>query len=47
MTPRCAQAVKSAAREVIAVEDAQGALEPVVLLTAATDEAGGADAEPI
>jgi hypothetical protein len=47
MTPRRAQAVKSAASEVVAVEDAQGGVEPVVLLAAAADEAGGADAEPI
>jgi len=47
MTPRHAQAVKSAASEVIAVEDAQGAVEPIVLLAAAVDEAGRADAEPI
>ncbi|HET9676751.1 MAG TPA: hypothetical protein VFP21_04510 [Solirubrobacterales bacterium] len=47
MTPRRAQAVKSAAREVVAVEDAQGAVEPVVLLVAAADEPGRADAEPV
>lgn len=47
MTPRCAQAVKSAAGEVVAVQHAQGAVEPVVLLAAAADEAGWADAEPI
>ena len=47
MTPRRAQAVKSAAREVVAIEDAQGAVEPVVLLAATADEAGGADAEPV
>jgi hypothetical protein len=47
MTPRRAQAVKSAASEVVAVEDAQGALESVVLLAAAADEAGGPNAEPV
>jgi hypothetical protein len=47
MTPRRAQAVKSAAGEVVAVENAQGAVEPVVLLAAAADEASGADAEPV
>ena len=47
MTPRRAQAVKSAAREVVAVEDPQGVVEPVVLLTAAADEPSGADTEPI
>lgn len=47
MTPRRAQAVKSAASEVIAVKDTESAVEPVVLLTAAADEAGGADAEPV
>lgn len=47
MTPRRAQAVKSAAREVVAVEHAQGAVELVVLLAAAANEPGGADAEPI
>jgi hypothetical protein len=45
MTPRRAQAVKSAASEVVAVEDAQGAVEPVVLLVAAADEPSGADTE--
>jgi hypothetical protein len=47
MTPRRAQAVKSAAGEVVAVEHAKGAVEPVVLLAAAADEASGPDAEPI
>lgn len=47
MTPRRAQAVKSAAREVVAVEHAQGAVEPVVLLTAAANEPSGADTEPV
>jgi hypothetical protein len=47
MTPRRAQAVKSAASEVVAVEDAQGAVEPVVLLVTAADEPGGADAEAV
>lgn len=46
MTPRRAQAVKSAAGEVVAVEHAQSAVEPIVLLAAA-DEASGADAKPI
>lgn len=47
MTPRRAQAVKSATSEVVAVEDAQGAVESVVLIAAAADEPSGADAEPI
>ena len=47
MTPRRPQAVKSAASEVVAVKDAQGAVEPVVLLVAAADEPGGADAEAV
>ena len=47
MTPRRAQAVKSATGEVVAVEHAQRAVEPIGLLAAAADEAGWADAEPI
>ncbi len=47
MTPRRAQGVKSAAGEVVAVEHAQGAVEPIFLLAIAADEAGGADAEPL
>lgn len=47
MTPRRAQGVKSAAGEVVAVEDAQRAVELVGLLAPAADKASGADAESI
>lgn len=47
MTPRRAQGVKSAAGEVVAVEDAEGAVELVGLLAAAADEARRADPESL
>lgn len=45
MTARRAQAVKSAAGEVVAVEDAKGAVQLLGLLAVAAHEAGGANAE--
>lgn len=47
MTPRRAQGVKSAADEVVAEEHPQGAVQPLFLLAASADEAGGTDAEPL
>lgn len=45
MTARRAQAVKSAAGQVVAVQNPQRAVELIGLLAVAADEAGGANAE--
>ena len=45
MTARRAQGVKSAARQVVPVQNAQRAVELIGLLAIATNEAGGANAE--
>lgn len=47
MTARCAQGVKGAGGEVVAVEDAQGAMKLIGLLATSADEAGGVDAEAV
>jgi hypothetical protein len=45
MTARRAQGVKPAAGEVVAVKNAQRAVQLIGLFAVAADEAGGADAE--